>query len=141
MQCPIVSGLVDLMLILLHKPSQFLTVVWGSSATCFFYLRWYFATMIPSYPGLPQWFSSMFFLACLFFSSSLWYPDHNLGRLRNSLCGQSGQMTKLQQPFLQTSQFLLFSSASNPSVENAVSLILFLVSVLAYLASSEFWNR
>ena len=36
-------GLVDLMLILLHKPSQFLTVVWGSSATCFFYLAWYFA--------------------------------------------------------------------------------------------------
>ena len=29
--------------ILLHKPSQFLTVVWGSSATCFFYLVWYFA--------------------------------------------------------------------------------------------------
>ena len=49
-------------------------VVWGSSATCFFYLGWYFATMIPSYPGLPQWFSSMFFLACLFFFIFLVVP-------------------------------------------------------------------
>ena len=40
-----------------------------------------------------------------------------------------------------TSQFkLLFSSASNPLVENCVSLILYLVSISAYLASSEFWN-
>lgn len=30
------------------------------------------------------------FLGLPFFSSSLWYPDHKLGRLRNSLCGQSG---------------------------------------------------
>lgn len=87
--------------ILLHKPSQFLTVVWGSSATCFFYLVWYFAWVKASAhddPILSRSSTMVFyhvFLGLPFFSSSLWYPDHNLGRLRNSLCGQSGRMTKL----------------------------------------------
>lgn len=59
--------------ILLHKPSQFLTVVWGSSVHVSSIWSGILPgsklqpTMIPSYPGLPQWFSTMFFLACLFF--------------------------------------------------------------------------
>ena len=78
------------MLILLHKPSRFLTVVWGSSASCFFYLAWYFAWVKASAhddPILSRSSTMVFFhvfLGLPFFSSSLWYPDHNLGRLRNS---------------------------------------------------------
>ena len=47
----------------------------------------------PRWSHLIQVFHNGFLPCCswpAFFSSSLWYPDHNLGKWRNSLCGQSG---------------------------------------------------
>ena len=149
-QCPIAPGLVDLILgycytnhhsssqlygaALLHVSSIWSGILPGSKLQ---------PTMIPSYPGLPQWFSTMFFLACLFFhlpcgTQTITKADWGI----LFVVSQEGWPNYSSHFFSpqKTSQFLLLSSASNPSVENSVSLILFLVSVSAYLASSEFWN-